>query len=137
MNEEKTKLCKKCNETKFLSEFYIIKSGVQLGKNHTYCKKCCNLNSRDWHASNLEKSRLRHVRRYYDMTPEEYKALPKECAICYCKEDLQIDHDHITGKIRDILCGNCNRGVGNFKDSPNLLIRATDYILKHYDQGPL
>lgn len=41
---------------------------------------------------------------------------------------LCIDHDHVTKKIRGLLCGNCNKGLGMFKDNPELLSRAIDYL---------
>lgn len=43
----------------------------------------------------------------------------------------QLDHCHITGKIREFLCHNCNLGLGNFQDSIHLLKAATDYLQKY------
>jgi len=42
-----------------------------------------------------------------------------------------IDHDHISGKVRDILCNNCNVGLGCFFDNPILLRAAADYLERH------
>jgi len=54
-----------------------------------------------------------------------------DCAICGNpggKKRLCVDHDHVTGKIRGILCDNCNVGIGRLKDDIGLLYRAIDYL---------
>lgn len=54
-----------------------------------------------------------------------------QCAICRIKQSDQhfdIDHCHITGKVRGLLCRSCNMGLGYFKDSPSLLNQAADYL---------
>lgn len=53
------------------------------------------------------------------------------CAICKKKattRKLAVDHSHITGQIRGLLCGACNVGLGMFKDNPAFLIRALEYL---------
>lgn len=52
------------------------------------------------------------------------------CEICgiMCKRVL--DHDHSSGKIRGLLCGNCNWGLGNFMDNTNNLLSAIRYLEK-------
>lgn len=61
------------------------------------------------------------------------------CAICYRHEDvtdyrtgepraLNRDHCHSTGSFRGLLCTGCNRGLGYFRDSPELLERAARYL---------
>jgi hypothetical protein len=41
---------------------------------------------------------------------------------------LCIDHDHKTGKLRGVLCVNCNSGLGHFKDDTGLLEKAISYL---------
>lgn len=54
------------------------------------------------------------------------------CAIC--SDDISVkahvDHDHSTGEVRGLLCGHCNRGLGAFRDSPETLFRAIEYLDK-------
>jgi len=55
------------------------------------------------------------------------------CAICNKRggaRGLAVDHNHATNQVRGLLCGECNMGLGRFKDSPVLLSRATMYLLK-------
>jgi hypothetical protein len=52
------------------------------------------------------------------------------CSICnetFIKTP-HVDHDHITGKIRGLLCHNCNAVLGNAKDNPQILINAAEYL---------
>ena len=59
-----------------------------------------------------------------------------KCAICGAgvqgmtasKTRLSVDHCHASGKIRGLLCGGCNVGLGHFKDSVALLSSAIDYL---------
>ena len=52
------------------------------------------------------------------------------CAICINKDKrkLAVDHCHKTGKIRGLLCSNCNQGLGMFKDNLDFLGRARNYL---------
>ncbi len=57
----------------------------------------------------------------------------RKCAICGKHQRKQranfaVDHNHITGQIRGLLCSSCNLGIGNLQDSPILLKKAVRYL---------
>ena|SRR3990167_2152743 len=85
-----------------------------------------------------EKSRLRlkarRLETRYGLSVDAYQELYKirdgKCDICGIKkEKLDIDHCHKTNKVRGLLCGKCNRGLGMFMDNPELLEKAKKYII--------
>ena len=61
------------------------------------------------------------------------------CAICnepiiiggHKRNTACIDHNHQTGKIRELLCANCNNGIGHLKENITTMYRAIEYIKKH------
>lgn len=50
------------------------------------------------------------------------------CAICVVKDATHVDHDHVTGKVRALLCATCNTGLGMFSDNPDILSNAAGYL---------
>jgi hypothetical protein len=88
-----------------------------------------------------ESSREGAWRRRYGITREIYNTMLKSqqgvCAICWTPdpgrnhEYFHVDHDHTTNKIRGLLCDLCNRGLGYFRDSSDILESATEYLYKH------
>lgn len=78
----------------------------------------------------------------YDLTLDDYKNMLNKqshvCAICKQKngdKDLFVDHDHITGEVRGLLCRQCNFGIGHFKDNPDLTSAATRYLMKFQNRS--
>jgi hypothetical protein len=70
----------------------------------------------------------------YGITVEQYQKMYVQqngrCAICDREDSntLHIDHNHKTGKVRGLLCGACNRGIGMFGDNKDLLMNAMEYL---------
>ena len=134
------KRCSACKQEKQLEDFHRDKGSPQ-GRAY-YCKLCACANSRKNHKIRHKERRLygadRHFKQAYGLTLEEYEnklQQQNECAICKRKLErgplTHLDHCHNTGKIREFLCSNCNRGLGSFHDSPNILQQAIDYLEKH------
>lgn len=80
----------------------------------------------------------------YGITPEDLvemlAAQEGLCAICGNSADpngtgaagrLHVDHDHVTGKVRSLLCNHCNRAIGGFRDDPALMRAGAEYVERH------
>lgn len=104
-------------------------------KYHNYICRAC---ARVYEKANFEgrlKSRLKFQ---YKLSLEDYKALlqnqDNKCAICNCSsptgrwDSFHVDHCHTTGKVRGLLCHHCNTGIGNLKDSIEILNKAISYL---------
>jgi hypothetical protein len=126
------KWCGDCGETKPLSEFVktrATKSGIG-----SYCLPCHAVRCR----ANAERRggyRTYHLSRRYGITADEADHLLRLqdglCAICRAAPASHVDHDHATGAVRQLLCFNCNGGLGQFKDNPVALRAAAAYVERH------
>lgn len=138
------KKCCTCKRFKNCNEFYSDKSsrsGLSVR-----CASCQRNLSAEYYRANkrtqIEKSKARHFvnRNYlkkYGLTPVDYNQLLMKqghcCKICGASQStlskqLAVDHCHVTGKVRGLLCSTCNTGLGQFKDSVDLLDKARNYL---------
>jgi hypothetical protein len=124
--------------------------GLNFHKGSYYCKPCANQRTRLWHENNKNnpdvKRRKRNswIKTTHNISLEEYelklKAQNYRCAICNLTLKSEghmthLDHNHETGKLRQFLCTNCNRGLGHFQDSKQLLLKAAEYLDSHTEDG--
>jgi len=121
---EGTAVCNQCRAKKSVDEFPSLDVGKYL------CRECLA-------AANQVYQLARN-----NCGVSEYERLFEvqqgRCMICGRQEGhrnqygkscrLAVDHDHTTGKVRGLLCNNCNRGLGRFKDSIELLEAAIRYL---------
>ena len=139
------RLCIFCDRHKPLDEFYTNRH-----RHKSRCKSCERIRERKWHNSKrahikkkdpnrLKIAKRREQLRYrFNLTIDEYDKILEnqqgKCAICGGGREKQkykfaVDHCHATGKIRGILCQNCNAGLGLFKDNPQSLTNAITYLI--------
>jgi len=95
--------------------------------------------AREYAKKNPHRQRIR-ILAQYGLTEEGFDELLKSqngvCAICgksrsEMKSNLVVDHDHKTGKVRGLLCVQCNTSLGNLKDNTDLLKKAAEYLENH------
>ena len=130
-----TRKCNKCNEILPVTDFHIK---ADKNTNHyrfnSPCKFCANLNR------NKNYYKAHRLKIKYNLSQEEYDLKLKEqnysCAICdihkddYSKE-FSVDHCHKTGKVRSLLCTQCNSGIGFFRENITVMKKAIQYIKKY------
>ena len=151
----KTKVCSGCKVEKPLSEF--PKNKREKDGFHHYCKMCNNQRVNKWYHQNRD-SQIRIRKQWRTNHPDKqreyalnsifgsgaaelYNKLFQQqkghCAICGIHQSnlngrLGLDHNHTTHQNRGLLCDNCNLGIGQLKDSSELVYQAYLY-LQHYE----
>lgn len=89
--------------------------------NALYCSDACKISSRRHENYGLSKQELGVLLAQHEV-----------CAVCqtndWGKKGPQVDHCHATGRVRGVLCINCNNGLGRFEDDPERLRRAASYL---------
>jgi hypothetical protein len=111
--------CAECRQVK--PEESFARNARQASGHNCYCKECNSLKQREsW------------FRRKYGLTEQSLTALIESqggvCAICQYRPAEHVDHDHLTGDVRGVLCFPCNAALGHFKDRIDLLSRASRYL---------
>ena len=138
-----TKVCTMCGENKPLSVFRS-RGGAQKHLHKSRCNTCLYSEHRRWTDQNPERIKEYRGRDSWTLakrcarrgiSPEELvDAFERQeccCAICRTEVSLMdsaIDHNHDTGEFRGVLCKQCNRALGMFKDSVSVLRSAVEYL---------
>ena len=159
LNEDKRqeKKCANCKNVKPIGSF--SRCGLRF---QPYCTDCSNGYSKERNrkfketGKNIEINRFDYIERRrwaklkskYGLSKDDYyKILSKQngvCAICKQAEkerdgqrqqllELSVDHDHKTGKVRGLLCRQCNIGIGRLQERVEILQNAIEYLLHHKD----
>src|SRR4051794_21900613 len=129
---EDHKWCPDCGVVKPLDSF--PRTSTSRTGRATYCLPCHNARGR----ISREKAggaRTYHLTRRYGISATEADLMLEAqgglCAICRTAPAAHVDHDHATGAVRELLCFNCNGGLGQFRDDPLLLHAAAYYVQFH------
>lgn len=143
-DENGLKECRDCKIGKTKEEYYPSKS-YSCGF-RAECRDCGKKKAKQ-HPKTPKQNRIAKLKKFYNLTLEEYDEMFKKqggvCAICKGTQAtkhtgvgginmyLDIDHDHETGEVRGLLCGSCNRGLGQFKDNIENVLNAAIYLEKY------
>lgn len=82
-------------------------------------------------------NRCNNLKKHYNITGKEFDLLLKSqnycCAICnkHIAKNLSVDHNHITGKIRGLLCQKCNQALGMLEDNVDFFENAIKYLIRN------
>ena len=84
-------------------------------------------------------NRKSHLKRTYGLTLDEFDALLASqgggCAVCGLTDADNVDHDHVSGRVRGILCFRCNVAIGQMDDVCDRLIAAMEYLDRHDERA--
>ena len=94
--------------------------------------------SKKYHVLVKEKRKIQRLKRMYGMSLEEFTQLFNSqnnvCAICkgteWKNKRPYVDHNHITGEIRGIICHKCNIAIGMIKEDINIAQSIIQYLIK-------
>lgn len=138
------KKCSKCKEEKSFDEFY--KKSTTKDGYYGHCKKCQNEYSKkhydnnvDYYVKKAKRWQSENTVNGHGITKEQHQSMLNKfnglCWICKKNDATVIDHNHNCniGKgcencVRGVLCKQCNWGLGNFKDNPEYLFNAIEYL---------
>ena len=136
---EPLRKCRECGTEAWKSidlDLFVKAGGRNKFGRYNICKRCYSVDDNTIKHNNSLKRRCSK----FNITVEQYHQMVKEqsnsCAICKKHKDdfagrgnsFHIDHCHDTGKVRGLLCSNCNTGLGHFKDDIIALEKAIEYI---------
>lgn len=138
-----TKVCTMCGEERPIASFRS-RGGSQAHLYKSRCNSCLYKEHRRWTEENPDRVREYREKDSWTLakrcsrrgiTPEQLvDAFERQeccCAICHDSISLMgsaIDHNHETGEFRGVLCRQCNRALGMFRDSPVILQSALNYL---------
>ncbi|MET9431965.1 endonuclease VII domain-containing protein [Streptomyces sp. NPDC003036] len=124
-----------------------VRPRVQVPEGHQCCQRCGEIKPySEWHrnattsdglstackACRAVAARADYLMRSYGLTEAEREEMVSSqmgiCSICLRRPAVHVDHCHETGKVRGVLCFNCNSAIGKLGDDPDTVRRAAAYL---------
>lgn len=149
--ESEIKRCPYCGKDRLFSDFYKDRGRAD-GVSYS-CRECLKISSKEIREDKPGKVRRSRreviLRSKYNISQQDYDLLlssqGNKCCICGTSAEsytrsgksvpLAVDHCHSTGKVRGLLCNQCNIGIGNLKDNPEVIKNALEYLLLHKEKS--
>ena len=139
--------CNKCKAKKDVSEFYLKEPSRRARYSSTdncfytsHCKECIKTKQIAYRKNNPEKGKDVDLFQKFGIRFEDYKKMYDAqkgcCAICERHSDkfhrsLNVDHDHVSGKIRGLLCTPCNTVLGRMEENVKWFHNCLSYLEQH------
>lgn len=135
--------CTKCKEFKIVDSF--TPSAVHRFGVFNWCRECVRIKQAEYAASNRERiqasARRVHLKKKYGLSESAFRSMLNiqqgACLICSRKfgernvrDSPCVDHDHVTGRVRGLLCTYCNLTLGYCRDNPAILRKMIEYLEK-------
>lgn len=151
--DQRDRYCKECKDEKYIEWRNNNKEKIKNYENTRYSKNKDKIRERvrqNLKSKNYEVKKRQGLLKNYGLKWEEYNKMledcKKKCQICEKDFDLleeyvnknksqpQVDHCHITGKIRGLLCGKCNSILGYCNDNIEILKNTIIYLEKYSNE---
>jgi hypothetical protein len=143
--------CRECaaayHQQRQLAKGRRVRPKVATPEGHKFCRACGEVRPHaEWHCRSTspdgldscckkckaERQRADHLKRQYGITEAERDAMIESqkglCVICLSAPAAHVDHCHKTGRVRGVLCFNCNSAIGKLGDDPEVVRRAAAYL---------
>ncbi|MGV9425513.1 endonuclease VII domain-containing protein [Streptomyces sp. NPDC003656] len=143
--------CRECSaayhQARQVAKGRNVRPRVDVPNGHKYCRTCGQIKPHsEWHRNatasdglstrckscRVVQGRQGHLKRQYGITEAERDELIASqggvCCICLSAPPAHVDHCHETGRVRGVLCFSCNAALGQFKDRPDVIRRAAEYV---------
>ncbi|MGW5167330.1 endonuclease VII domain-containing protein [Streptomyces nodosus] len=143
--------CRECwatyHQARQLAKGKSVRPRVETPEGHKFCRSCGDVKPHsEWHRNatasdglstsckvcRAAKGRAGHLKRQYGMTEAERDEMIASqggvCCVCLSAPATQVDHCHETGRVRGVLCFNCNSAIGKLGDDPGAARRVADYL---------